>query len=49
MPRLAGNNVRTRTLLVLGVVGYYAAMQFVWLNFATHAQYSVPYQFKPFV
>jgi len=49
LPRLAGNDIRTRTLLVLGVVGSYAAVQFVWLNFATHALYWLPYQFKPFV
>jgi len=48
VPRLAGNNVRIRTLLVLGVVGYYAVVLFVWLNYATHAQLWLPYQFKPF-
>lgn len=48
IPRLAGDDIRLRTLLVLGVVGYYAAVQFVWLNFATHAKYWVPYQFKLF-
>ena len=47
VPRLAGDNVRARTLLVLGVLGYYAAVQFVWLNVATHAQYWLPYQFMP--
>ena len=46
VPRLAATT-KTRTLLVLGIVGYYAAVQFVWLNFATHAQYWVPYQFMP--
>ena len=49
IPRLAGSNIRVRTLLVLGVIAYYAAVLFVWLNFATHAQYWLPYQFKPFV
>lgn len=48
LPLLAGNDVRTRTGLVLGVIGYYAAAQFVWLNFATHAQYWLPYRFGPF-
>ncbi|UWX04046.1 EpsG family protein [Pseudoxanthomonas sp. NC8] len=47
LPRLAGDNVRLRTGLVLGVIGYYAAVQFVWLNFATHARHWVPYQFGP--
>ena len=46
LPRLA-QTPRVRTPLVLGVVGYYASVQFVWLNFATHAQYWVPYQFMP--
>ena len=46
LPRLA-QTPRSRTPLVLGIVGYYAAVQFVWLNFATHAQYWVPYQFMP--
>lgn len=49
LPLLAGKNVRTRTLLVLSVIAYYAAVEFVWLNFATHARYWLPYQFKPFV
>ena len=29
------------------VVGYAAAIQFTWLNFASHAEYWVPYQFFP--
>ena len=49
LPLLAGLNARARTVLVLGVAGYYAAVQFVWLNYATHAQYWLPYQFAPFV
>jgi hypothetical protein len=48
VPRLAGPDVRTRTLVVLCVVGYYALVLFVWLNFATHAQYWLPYQLMPF-
>lgn len=44
--RLA-TTVRARTPLVLGVVGYYAAVLFVWLNFATNASAWVPYQFMP--
>ena len=31
------------------VVAYYAAVLFVWLNFATHSKYWIPYQFYPFV
>lgn len=46
LPRLAGTT-QMRTPLVLAIVAYYAAVQFVWLNFATHAQYWTPYQFMP--
>jgi len=31
----------------LAVVGYMAAVQFVWLTFAVHANYWVPYRFFP--
>lgn len=47
VPVLA-STVRTRTLLVLGVIGYYAAVQFVWMNYAVHSQYWLPYQFALF-
>jgi hypothetical protein len=33
--------------LVLLVVVYSALIQFVWLNFANHAEYWLPYQFYP--
>ncbi len=46
IPRLA-TTVQTRTALVMGVVVYYAAVLFVWLNFATHAFAWVPYQLMP--
>ena len=46
IPRLA-TTVRVRTPLVVGVVGYYAAVLYVWLNYATHAFAWVPYQFMP--
>ncbi len=49
VPKLAGNDVRLRTLLVLSVIAYYAAVMFVWLNFASHSNDWVPYQFGPFV
>ena len=48
LPRLA-HSTRTRTPLVLGIIAYYAAVEFVWLNFARHAQYWLPYQFLPLV
>ena len=47
VPRLA-TTVSTRTPVVLGIVGYYAAVLFIWLNFAGHSQYWLPYQFMPF-
>jgi hypothetical protein len=37
---------RLGTILVLG---YSLAIQFVWLNFATHAKYWIPYQAYPLV
>lgn len=33
--------------LALAVIAYSAAVQFTWLNFATHARYWVPYQVFP--
>jgi len=46
LPRLAAT-VRVRTPLTLGMVGYYFAVLFVWLNFAVHSDYWLPYQFVP--
>jgi hypothetical protein len=46
VPRLA-RTVQIRTPLVLAVVGYYTAVLYVWLNFAVHSQYWLPYQFMP--
>ena len=37
----------TRYLAVSLVAAYCFAIQFVWLNFAVHAQYWLPYQFYP--
>lgn len=39
---------KTRGLVVLSIIGFYALVQFVWLNFANHAHAWVPYQFAPF-
>lgn len=38
-----------RGAVVAGVVGYYAAVQLVWLTMATHAFAWLPYQFAPLV
>lgn len=46
LPRLATAK-QIRTILVLSVMMYYAVVQYVWLNYATHAKYWVPYQFVP--
>jgi len=46
LPRLA-NSAGTRSPLVLAIVGYYVAVLYVWLNFAVHSDYWVPYQFMP--
>lgn len=46
LPRLA-TTVRMRTPVVLGILGYYTAVLFVWLNFAVHSSYWLPYQIMP--
>jgi hypothetical protein len=35
--------------LALGVIIYSAVIQFVWLNYATHAEYWLPYQLYPVI
>ncbi len=46
LPNLAGNQLN-RSIVTLGIIGYYAAVQWTWLNLATHARYWVPYHFAP--
>ena len=46
MPNLTSNK-SARTVIVVGIVAYYAAVQFVWLNFALMKEYWVPYHFMP--
>jgi hypothetical protein len=46
LPRLAATPP-SRTLVVLAVIGYYALVQFVWLNYASHAGAWLPYAFMP--
>jgi hypothetical protein len=46
VPWLA-KTARNRGPLVAFTVVYYAVVQFVWLNFATHATFWVPYEFMP--
>lgn len=38
---------RGRFAVSVLAIGYYAAILFVWLNFATHAEFWVPYRFAP--
>jgi hypothetical protein len=42
------SKANARPWIVLAVVGYYAFVQFIWLNYASHAQYWLPYRFMPF-
>lgn len=46
LPRLV-STPRARAPLVLALVAYFAAVQFVWLHYASHAEYWVPYRFMP--
>jgi hypothetical protein len=46
-PDAFGRTRLDRTVLLLGVVLYYSAVQFVWLNMATHASAWLPYRFYP--
>lgn len=41
-------DTRQRALVVLATIGYYAFVQFVWLNFASHADAWVPYEMVGF-
>ena len=44
LPEVLGGSARSRAMLVLAVVAYYALVHFVWLNFASHAEYWLPYR-----
>ena len=47
LPEAFSARGRSSGALVLLVIGYSALIQFVWLNFATHAEFWVPYQVYP--
>jgi hypothetical protein len=47
LPEALGRPGFSNNAWVLAVLGYYAAVQFVWLNFAIHARWWVPYRFFP--
>ena len=44
LPEAWGRDRDERSRLVLAIVAYYALVHFVWLNFASHAQYWLPYR-----
>ena len=49
LPEVFGRPGQKNGVWVGAVLAYYAAVLFVWLNFATHAEYWLPYQFYPLV
>jgi hypothetical protein len=48
LPYMAGLNSSTRFTLIAAVIAYSAAVQFVWLQFAAHADDWLPYQIYTF-
>lgn len=49
LPNALGKRDGRNALWVYAVVGYSAAVHFVWLTFGNHAKYWLPYQFYPWV
>lgn len=49
LPMVFREGPRANGQMVLVVLAYSALIQFVWLNFANHAEYWVPYQIWPFI
>lgn len=47
LPDLMGSRGRPKETVVSVVLLYYGAVLFVWLNFAVHARFWVPYRFLP--
>jgi hypothetical protein len=47
LPNVLGKQNGGKEIWIALVLGYYFAVQFVWLNYATHAQYWLPYRFYP--
>jgi len=44
LPEALGGSARSRAMLALAGVAYYGLVHLVWLNFATHAKYWLPYR-----
>jgi EpsG-like putative glucosyltransferase len=47
LPDAIGRMKHKRSAVAFGVVSYSAAIQFVWLNYASHANSWIPYRFYP--
>ncbi len=47
LPDVVGVRGQRNDQIVLLILLYYAAVQFVWFNFSTHAEYWLPYRFLP--
>ncbi|MDT9599697.1 EpsG family protein [Sphingosinicella rhizophila] len=48
LPYIFTEKGRANGQLVIVIIAYSALIQFVWLNYATHAEYWLPYQTFPF-
>jgi hypothetical protein len=44
LPDAIGRSDRLNQLIVAGILIYYAAVMFVWLNFGAHSEYWLPYK-----
>jgi hypothetical protein len=49
LPEAFPSSGKANGQLALGVIIYSALIQFVWLNYATHAEYWLPYQLYPVI
>jgi hypothetical protein len=49
LPHIFAARGKASSAMLLCVVAYSATIQFIWLNFATHSEYWLPYRFYPFV
>lgn len=48
LPDALGKQRKRKYELMAAVLAYYGIVQFVWLNFAIHSRYWLPYRFYPF-
>ena len=44
LPDIFGNKNAIHRWIMIFIISYYALVQFIWLNFATHSHYWVPYK-----